>query len=116
MRMSFDQISDIVDISLSKNLPLMDEEHARSIIDARKKEPIETAADLIELIGPYLYKGIEKYITLRQRTSRYYTITSTAFSGEDRISHSILAVVDIMPKRGMNNVPFTFVRWQDCKI
>jgi general secretion pathway protein K len=98
------------------SLPLMDEEIVHAIIDARKKKPIKTEADLVELIGLSSYKGIQKYITLRQRTSRYYTITSTAFSGEEGISHSILAVVDIMPKRRMKNIPFTFIRWEDWKI
>ena len=98
------------------SLPLMDEELVHAIIDARKEKPIKTEADLVELIGLSSYKGIQKYITLRQRPSRYYTLASTAFSGEEGISHSILAVVDIMPKRRMKNMPFTFIRWEDWKI
>ncbi len=107
------------------SLPLMDEEAAQAIIDARKQEPITTIADLVNLIGLPLYKGIEKYITLRDGIHRYYTITSTAFSGGERVSHSIMTVVDIlprmprmprMPRRNKKDTPFSFIRWEDCKI
>ena len=98
------------------SLPLMDEKIVQAIINARKEKPITTKAELVELIGLSSYTGIEKYITLTQRTSRYYTITSTAFSGEEGVSHCISAIVDIVPRRSVKNVPFAFIRWEDRKI
>ena len=98
------------------SLPLMDEGAAQAIIDARKEEPITTVADLVNLIGLPLYKGIQKYITLGEEGLRYYTIASTAFSGEERMSHSIVAVVDIMPEKKKEDMPFNFIRWEDWKI
>ena len=99
------------------SLPLMDEEAAQAIIDARKEGPITNVADLANLIGLPLYKSIQKYITLKEEDARYYTINSTAFSGEQGMSHSIKAVVDIRPKVMTDpSMPFNFVRWEDCKI
>jgi general secretion pathway protein K len=98
-------------------LPLMDEGAAQAIIDARKEAPIINVADLVNLIGLPLYKGIQQYITLKEADARYYTITSTAFSGDQGMSHSIKAVVDIKPKVRMgSSMAFNFVRWEDCKI
>lgn len=104
------------------SLPQMDEEAVQAIIDARKEEPITTVADLVNLIGLLLYKGIERYITLAEGIHRFYTITSTAFSGEERVSHSIMTVVDIMPRmpgmpgRSKQDMPFSFIRWEDWKV
>ena len=98
------------------SLPLMDEDLAQAIIDARKEKPIRAVSDLVELIGLLTFKSIEKYITLNPRTAGCYTITSTAFSGEEGVSHSIMAVVDTTPKKKMKNMPFTFIRWEDWKI
>ena len=98
------------------SLPLMDEEATQAIIDARKEESITAVADLVSLIGLPLYQGIEKYITLKAKDPRYYTITSTAFSSEEKISHSIMAVVDIMPGKEDKDMSFNFIRWEDCRI
>ena len=99
------------------SLPLMDEGTAQIIIDARKEEQITNVGYLVNLIGVPLYKSIQQYITLKEADARYYTITSTAFSGEQDMSHSIRAVVDMKPKAGTGlSMPFNFVRWEDCKV
>ncbi len=98
------------------SLPLMDEEAALAIIDARKEEPIKTIADLVNLIGLPLYKRIQKYITLGEKGIRHYTITSTAFSGEQGLSHSIRTVVDIGSGKGKSTMPVHFIKWEDWKI
>jgi general secretion pathway protein K len=98
------------------SLPLMDEVAAQAILDARREEPIRTVADLVHLIGLPLYKGIEQYITLGEEDLRYYTITSTAFSGQQRVSRCIRAVVDIVPEKEVKELPYDIIRWEDWKV
>jgi general secretion pathway protein K len=98
------------------SLPLMDKEAAQAIIDARKEGPIKTVAELVNLIGLPLYKGIQGYVTLGEKDIRHYTITSTAFSGQEGLSHSIRVVLDITPGKKKGTMPFYFNKWEDWKI
>jgi general secretion pathway protein K len=72
-------------------LPGMTQEALDQIIEFRKTQNFRSPMELSEIVGPEVYAGIARYLTLRQ--TPYFTIRSIGTIKDSRIAEGIEAVV-----------------------
>ncbi|HOO89325.1 MAG TPA: type II secretion system protein GspK [Syntrophales bacterium] len=90
------------------SLPGMTEDLVRAIIDYRKVSDFKKMSEVIEIVGPEVYKSIKSYITMD--TIPYFTITSVGTTGDGKTRRGVEAFVkiDVKAKKG-----YRVIRWLD---
>ena len=97
-----------IPLSLWANFPGMTDALAADIAAYRAEKDFKSLRELVDIVGPDVYRGMAKYLTMQ--TSPYFIIQSTGKISGSRISEGLTAVIlfDVRAEK-----KYQVIQWTD---